>query len=118
MLLDAGRNVEVPNQEGQTALMLAARAGSLEVAELLVRHGANVNAREKWRGQTALMWAADARSAELTRFLIDHKADVNARALTYDWPSQMTGDPRNQVRTIGDRPPLLYAARSACTECV
>ena len=57
MLLDAGSNVEVPNQEGQTALMLAARAGSVDVAELLVRHGADVNAREKWRGQTALIWA-------------------------------------------------------------
>jgi len=34
MLLDAGSNVEMPNQEGQTALMLAARAGSLDVAEL------------------------------------------------------------------------------------
>jgi ankyrin repeat protein len=118
MLLDAGSNVEEPNQEGQTALMLAARAGSLDVAELLVRHGANVNAREKWRGQTALMWAADARSAELTRFLIDHKADVNARAQANDWPSQMTGEPRNQYRPIGGLTPLLYAARSGCTECV
>src|ERR1700712_2966432 len=118
MLLDAGSNVEVPNQEGQTALMLSARAGSLEVAELLVRHGANINAREKWRGQTALMWAADARSAELTRFLIKHKADVNARALANDWPSQITGEPRNQYRPTGGLTPLLYAARSGCTGCV
>ena len=118
MLLDAGSNVEVPNQEGQTALMLAARAGSLDVAGLLVRHGANVNAREKWRGQTALMWAAAARSAELTRFLIGHKADVNARALANDWPSQMTGEPRNQYRPTGGLTPLLYAARSGCTDCV
>ncbi len=118
MLLDAGSNVEMPNQDGQTALMLAARAGSVDVADLLVRHGANVNAREKWRGQTALMWAADARSAELTRFLIDHKADVNARALANDWPSQMTGEPRNQYRPTGGLTPLLYAARSGCTDCV
>jgi ankyrin repeat protein len=118
MLLDAGSNVEVPNQEGQTTLMLAARAGSLDVAELLVRHGANVNARETWRGQTALMWAAAARSAELTRFLIDHKADVNARALANDWPTQLTGEPRNQYRPTGGLTPLLYAARSGCTDCV
>jgi uncharacterized protein len=118
MLLDAGSNAEVPNQEGQTALMLAARAGSVEVAELLVRHGANVNAQEKWRGQTALMWAADARSTEMTRFLIAHKADVNARALATDWPSQMTGEPRNQYRPTGGLTPLLYAARSGCTDCV
>src|SRR5437660_3590358 len=107
MLLDAGSNVEVPNQEGQTALMLAARAGALEVAELLVRHGANVNAREEWRGQTALMWAAAAASTEVTRSLIAHKADVDARALANDWPSQMTGRPRNQYRPTGGMTPLL-----------
>src|ERR1700694_1992529 len=118
MLLGAGSNAEAPNQEGQTALMLAARAGSLDVAELLVRHGANVNAREKWRGQTALMWAVDARSVEMTRFLIAHKADVNARSLATDWPSQMTGEPRNQYRPTGGLTPLLYAARSGCTDCV
>ena len=118
MLLDAGSNAEVPNEDGQTALMLAARAGSVDVARLLVRHGANVNAKEKWRGQTALMWAADARSAELTRFLIDHKADVNARALANDWPTQLTGEPRNQYRPTGGLTPLLYAARSGCTDCV
>src|SRR5215472_3489355 len=118
MLLDAGSNVEVPNQEGQTALMLAARAGSVDVARLLVGHGANVNAKEKWRGQTALMWAADARSPELTRFLISQKADVNGRALANDWPSQLTGEPRNQYRPTGGLTPLLYAARSGCTDCV
>ncbi len=64
------------------------------------------------------MWAADARSAELTRFLIGHKADVNARALANDWPSQMTGEPRNQYRPTGGMTPLLYAARSGCTDCV
>ena len=118
MLLDAGSNVEVPNQEDQTALMLAARAGSVDVADLLVRHGANVNAKEKWRGQTALMWAADAGSAVMTRFLIAHKADVNARALANDWPTQMTGEPRNQYRPTGGLTPLLYAARSGCKDCV
>jgi cytohesin len=118
MLLDAGSDADVPNQEGQTALMLAARAGSLDVAGLLVRHGADVNARERWRGQTALMWAADGRSAELTRFLIGHGADVNVRALANDWPSQMTGEPRNQYRPTGGMTPLLYAARSGCKDCV
>ena len=118
MLLDAGSDANVPNQEGQTALMLAARAGSLDVANQLVRHGADVNAKEKWRGQTALMWAADARSAELTRFLIGRKADVNARAVANDWPTQMTGEPRNQYRPTGGMTPLLYAARSGCKDCV
>ena len=90
----------------------------MDVANLLVRHGADVNAKEKWRGQTALMWAADARSVELTRFLIGRKADVNARALANDWPTQMTGEPRNQYRPTGGMTPLLYAARSGCKDCV
>jgi ankyrin repeat protein len=118
MLLDAGSDVEVPNQGGQTALMLAARAGSLDVAALLVRHGADVNAKEAWRGQTALMWAVDSGSVELTRFLIDNGADVHSPALSNDWPSQTTGEPRNQYRPTGGLTPLLYAARAACRDCV
>ena len=42
----------------QTALMAVARTGNLEAAELLLEHGANVNAAEGWGGQTALMWAS------------------------------------------------------------
>ena len=35
-----------------------------------------------------------------------------------DWPSQLTGEPRNQYRPAGGMTPLLYAARSGCTDCV
>jgi ankyrin repeat protein len=117
-LLDAGADVEAPNRDGQTALMLAARTGALDVAELLLRHGANVNARETWRGQTALMWAADGRFPEIVRLLVEHGADVNAQAMANDWPAQITSEPRAQYRPSGGLSPLLYAARSGCTECV
>ena len=119
MLLDAGSNVEGAEPRGPDGPD-AGRARGIRwtLPSLLVRHGANVNAKETWRGQTALMWAAAARSAELTRFLIGHKADVNARALANDWPTQMTGEPRNQYRPTGGLTPLLYAARSGCTDCV
>jgi ankyrin repeat protein len=50
--------------------------------------------------------------------LIGQKADVNARALANDWPTQMTGEPRNQYRPTGGLTPLLYAARSGCKDCV
>jgi len=72
MLLDAGSNVEVPNQEGQTALMLAARAGSLEVAELLCAT-APMSCTRKMARSDGTDVAVAARSAELTRFLIAHK---------------------------------------------
>ncbi len=117
MLLEAGANPESPNLDGQTALMLAARSGSLEIARLLVEYGADVNALESWRGQTALMWAAEARHAGIVRLLIDSGADFGARALANDWGSQITSEPRAQYRPTGGLTPLLYAARSGCTEC-
>jgi len=72
----------VPNQEARRLDAGRAR-GILDVAELLVRHGANAMHEKNGVAQTALMWAADARSAEMTRFLIGHKADVNAGR----WPT-------------------------------
>ncbi len=100
-LLDAGADVESPNADGETALMLAARAGALDVAKQLVAHGANVNAKEAWRGQTALMWAADANQAEIAQLLISKGADVNVRALANDWDAQITSEPRAQYRPTG-----------------
>ena len=117
MLLDAGADVESPNEDGQTVLMLAARSGSVEIADLLLRHGADVNARETWRSQTALMWAADSNFPAITKLLIDHGANVEARARANDWPAQLTTEPRNQYRPTGGLTPLLYAARVGCRDC-
>jgi ankyrin repeat protein len=118
LLLDAGADPEAPNADGQTALMLAARSGSLEIAGALVEHGADVNAKESWRGQSALIWAADARFPAIVDLLIEHGADVDFRAASFDWPSQITSEPRAQYRPVGGLTPLLYAARSGCTACV
>jgi ankyrin repeat protein len=118
MLLAAGANVEAPNADGETTLMLAARTGSVDVARKLIAAGADVNAREAWREQTALMWAAEGAYPELVDLLIEHGADVRARAAANDWGSQITSEPRAQYRPTGGLTPLLYAARSGCTECV
>ena len=116
-LLAAGADPEAPNADGQTALMLAARAGALDVARLLLEHGADVNRRELWRGQTALMWAADEAQTELTRLLIEHGADVDARSQVNDWPRNVTAEPRTKNLPAGGFTPLLYAARQGCLEC-
>ena len=57
-LLAAGADVESPNAEGQTALMVVARTGRVDTSKLLLDKGADVNAKEQFGGQTALMWAA------------------------------------------------------------
>jgi len=117
-LLDAGADPDTPNADGQTVLMLAARSGSTEIARLLLEHGADVNARETWRGQSALIWAADSRFPEIVDLLLEHGAEVEFRAEAFDWPSQITSEPRAQYRPVGGLTPLLYAARAGCTPCV
>ena len=98
--------------------MLAARTGVVPVAELLLTHGANVNARESWRGQTALMWAAAENRPEMAEFLIAKGAKVDERAATNDWQNQITSEPRAQYRPTGGLTPLLYAVRVGCRRCV
>lgn len=117
-LLDAGADPDAPNADGQTVLMLAARSGSTEIARLLLEHGADANAREAWRGQSALIWAADSRFPEIVDLLLQHGAEVDFRAEAFDWPSQITSEPRAQYRPVGGLTPLLYAARAGCTPCV
>ena len=116
-LLAAGASVESANADGQTALMILARTSNVQAAQLLIRHGANVNAHEKWRNQTALMWAAAQQQPAMVRLLLEHGARVAERSLVNDWPRQVTAEPRMQARPAGGFTPLLYAARAGCLEC-
>src|SRR5438094_8326356 len=97
-LLKAGADVNSPNADGQTALMVVARSGKVEAAKVLLSHGADVNAKEQWRGQTALIWAAAQNQPARGKELIAHGADVNARCHVNDWQIQVTADPRATCR--------------------
>ena len=76
-LLDAGANANASQPGGETVLMTAARAGSVDSVKALLARGANPNARER-RDQTALMWAAAEGHAAVVQALIDGGADVRA----------------------------------------
>src|SRR5262249_159380 len=117
MLLDAHADPDSPNQDGQTALMLASSIGSLEIAKLLIKSGANVNAIENYRGQTPRMWAAAGDHPDVVDLLLAHRANVTLRAKYDDWPRQMTSEPRAQFRQTGGLTALLYATRSGCYRC-
>lgn len=58
----------------QTPLHLAVEAGDAEIAERLLRAGADI-AIADWDGKTALHCALDAQDEELVRLLLRHKAD-------------------------------------------
>ncbi len=107
-----------PMRDGQTALMILARTGNVEAAQLLIGHGRQCQrAREAGVDQTALMWAAAQQQPAMVRLLLKHGGAVNERSLVNNWARQVTAEPRMQARPSGGFTPLLYAARAGCLEC-
>jgi len=119
-LLDAGAGPEGANLDGETALMLAIKSGELPIVRILINAGANVNTIEKEHRQTPLMYAAAAKknAGEMVKLLLSKGADVKSRALSYDWPSRISEEPRVQYHPFGGLTALLYAARDGCYDCV
>ena len=78
-LLEQGAAVNATdNNEGWTALQLAAWAGHLAVVRYLVEQGAGVKATDN-EGRTALHGAALAGRLAVVRYLVVQGADVNAK---------------------------------------
>jgi ankyrin repeat protein len=78
ILLDAGADPNTMLAHGETALMLAARTGSVAAIDVLIARGAEVDAREALRGTTPLMWAAAYANPDAVRALLAHGADFSA----------------------------------------
>ena len=75
-----GANVNAKEKygDGATALMWVATKGHIDIAKLLINHGADVNAKAKY-GVTALMGAANDGKTQIVELLLKHSADVNAK---------------------------------------
>lgn len=76
--LEEGANVHARNDDGNTALMLAAFFGHEDVVKLLLEHGAEVNARNP-EGRTPLMFAATFDSPDTVELLLADGAAVDVR---------------------------------------
>ena len=106
-LIAAGAAVNTPTSTGATALMLAARGGSVETATRLIENGADINAREKAFGQTALMVAAGLDRADVVRLLLARGADWKVASSVADLKSMTsmmddgTGRPQQQQPGAG-----------------
>jgi ankyrin repeat protein len=87
---------------------------------MLIQAGANVNTAEKEHHQTPLMYAAAAKknAGEMVKLLLSKGANVKPRELYYDWPTQISQEPRVQYHPAGGLTALLYASRDGCYECV
>ena len=80
-LLAAGVDANSANPYGGTALSFASDKGHVEVVKLLLEHGANVNAKDRFYNATPLVWAIDHDHAEVVRELLAKGAEGEAEAL-------------------------------------
>lgn len=109
-LLERGANAnhteanEYQPNDNQTPLHCAARNGYTDIAKLLVRHGADIEARWEATGYTPLAVAVgsynsddapdaseekDERIFDTIRLLVDEGADVNTRDHTKEYPDDV-----------------------------
>jgi ankyrin repeat domain-containing protein 17 len=81
LLLTQNANINAQTEETQeTALTLACCGGFLEVADYLIKHGADI----ELGASTPLMEAAQEGHLDLVKFLLENKADVHAQTQTGD----------------------------------
>ncbi|XP_029348924.1 kinase D-interacting substrate of 220 kDa B isoform X2 [Echeneis naucrates] len=94
--LDKFRDVDSRSDNGQTPLMVAAEQGNLEIAQELIRRGANVNLDDVdcW---TALISAAKEGHIEVVRELLENNANL-------------------EHRDMGGWTALMWAAYKGCTD--
>jgi quinoprotein dehydrogenase-associated probable ABC transporter substrate-binding protein len=79
-LIETGADVNQPiGKGGYTPLMLASMSGSIETVDLLIKHGAKVNAKNPG-GVTALMIVAASNQSKVGSRLIEAGADLDARS--------------------------------------
>ncbi|MEN9316566.1 MAG: Ankyrin repeat [Pseudomonadota bacterium] len=74
LLISPATQIDAPNAEGETALMVAAGAGNLEIVKLLVARKAQVN-RTGW---TPLHYAAGNGHREVVEYLLEQSAYIDA----------------------------------------
>ncbi|MEN8192844.1 MAG: ankyrin repeat domain-containing protein [Bacteroidota bacterium] len=72
-----GYDVNQPNKDSQTLLMLAGFNGHTELCEYLISVGAHVDARDV-NGRTALMFASTGPFPETVKLLLKNDADPNS----------------------------------------
>lgn len=80
-----GTRVDAPNARAETAAMLAALQGELDIVRLLVKKGAEVN-RPGW---TPLHYAALSGNVDLLRYLLDQNAYIDAQSPNRSTPLMM-----------------------------
>ncbi|MBL8174523.1 MAG: ankyrin repeat domain-containing protein [Bryobacterales bacterium] len=95
--LSAGAAADLRDTRGTTPLMHAASIGSLEAMQMLIKAGADVNAKNGLDA-TPLVWAAA--NAAKAKLLIDAGAQVNVRTKMMRTPLMMAASAPDNASTV------------------
>ena len=77
--IEDGFDVNRVNNHGHQVLMIAAHQGHIDIVKLLIKHGANVNAKHKISGNTALIGAVFQGQKEMIKYLIEAGANLDEK---------------------------------------
>jgi len=105
LLKDGGASPNKITNSGTSALMLAAENGSVEhgrIIELMIAHGAEVNAANKW-GTTSLHAAAFRGNLRISKLLIDRGAKTTLKDLKGKLPKDYSHKETCFVGTNGHK---------------
>lgn len=93
------RNGNDPFGQGRQLLTFAAIHGHVQIMELLLHYGANVDGSD-FHGRTALSWAAEHGQYGAVKVLLKHGANVNAEDAELTTPLSWLIHAGNDSRTI------------------
>jgi ankyrin repeat protein len=129
--LQAGMKPSVTDSKGETALIAGAKGGRTEVVELLLTHGADVNAKDKQFGASPLIWASISGNADTVKLLLDKGADIKATEEKNGMNALLAASVRGNMGTVkllvdkgvdvnsrdkDGRSPLMWAAHGGQIE--
>lgn len=78
-LINAGANIEKPNQYGYAPLLLAVKFNLTSITKLLINLGVNIEVRERYSGTTPLIRAVQNYNLEITQLLLDKGANTESK---------------------------------------
>jgi ankyrin repeat protein len=98
--------------------MEASRTGNSKAVQVLLDHGAQVNAKETLRGTTAIMWAAEQNHADVIRLLVARGADPSVQSVISEPKKRYGVNYKGTEFKSGGLTALILAAREGALDSV